>query len=320
MIGSIMIMKKLIRPAMLIVPLIAGMFFPEVKKMAYPPYNIIRWALCVMIFINVLQIRTADLKPRKEHWILLAANIAMGVLPFYLLKHLYPGSIVPAEAAFFTGIAPTAAASAVIVSLLGGNVGFAVTAFVISNTGISAALLLLLPLVTGHITFSFFGQVLQSLITVIVIPLAAARFTVRFFPGIMKYIGKLKMVSLSLWSLSLFIMAGIARSYFENSSAAAGMIWVTGVVALVICAANFAGGYLISKRFTRECSQMLGQKNTTFALYLALQYASAEAVLATVFYVLYHNLWNSIQLAFSRESEPRSTDADPAADPEGGKR
>jgi BASS family bile acid:Na+ symporter len=94
------------------------------------------------------------------------------------------------------------------------------------------------------------------------------------------------------------------------------MIAVTGVIALVICAVNFAGGYLITGRFKRESSQMLGQKNTTFALYLALQYASGEAALATVFYVLYHNLWNSIQLAFVRERKPGSADIDPAADAE----
>ncbi|MBE6356131.1 MAG: hypothetical protein E7058_03350 [Lentisphaerae bacterium] len=310
-------MKKLIRPAMLVVPLAVGMFFPEVKILAYPPYNVIRWALCVMIFINVLQIRFADLKPRKEHGILLAANILLGVVPFYLLKYLCPGTVIPAQAAFFTGIAPTAAASAVIVSLLNGNVGFAVTAFVISNAGISLALLGLLPLITGDFTVAFFYQVAQSLVTVIVLPLLLAQITGKIFPGIMKHLGKLKMFSLSLWSLSLFIMAGIARSYFDRSDAGAGMIAITGIIAVVICIMNFALGYLLTGRFRRESSQMLGQKNTTFALYLALQYASGEAALATVFYVLCHNLWNSIQLfAFPGEVEPVSPDVNSGTDAE----
>ena len=309
-------MKKFIRPAMLVVPLITGMFFPEVSRLAYPPFNFIRWILCVIIFINVLQIRFADLRPRKEHAVLLAANILLGIVPFYLLKFLCPGSEVPAQAAFFAGIAPTAAAAAVIVSLLECHVGFAVTAFILSNVGISAALVLLLPLVTGNFSASFFLQVFWSLTTVIGIPLLCAKIISRIFPKITLYMGKLKLFSLALWSLSLFIMAAIARTYFNShTNSPLKTILTMVIISLVICAANFGCGYLINRKFRRESSQVLGQKNTTFTLYLALQYASEMAALATIFYVIFHNLWNSIQLfAFSGKRKPGSADIDPPAD------
>ena len=48
--------------------------------------------------------------------------------------------------------------------------------------------------------------------------------------------------------------------------------------------------------FPREGSQCLGQKNTTFTIYLALAYTSPVVALGPTFYVLWHNLWNSWQL------------------------
>ncbi|MEG2248861.1 MAG: hypothetical protein RSB88_08120, partial [Akkermansia sp.] len=47
----------------------------------------------------------------------------------------------------------------------------------------------------------------------------------------------------------------------------------------------------------RECSQSLGQKNTTLTIFLAMIYApSPIAALGPTFYVLWHNLWNAWQL------------------------
>lgn len=289
-------MKKLIRPLMLVVPLCVGVFVPEAKVLAAPPVNFIRWALFVMIFLNLLQVKFADLKPCREHFLVLGVNILMGVVPFSLLM-LFPGNKLLAQSAFFTGIAPTAAAAAVIVSLLDGKVGFSVTGFVITNIGISCALTGLLPVVTGNISWDFFLDVLYSLTMVIGLPLLLARVTRAVYPKILNYMGILKNISLVLWSMSLFIMAAIARSYYnENAGNSLRLILAMMVISLVICAANFSIGALLSKRYRRECSQITGQKNTTFVLFVALEYASGAAALGTIFYVLFHNLWNSIQL------------------------
>ncbi|MBO7330105.1 MAG: hypothetical protein J6W00_15185 [Lentisphaeria bacterium] len=290
-------MKKLIRPLMLVVPLIAGCFVPEARELAAAPVNFIRWALFVMIFLNLLQVRFADLKPCREHFLVLAVNILMGIVPFFLLRLFYPDSVIIAQSAFFIGIAPTAAAAAVIISLLDGKVGFAVTGFVITNIGISCALTGLLPLVTGNISWHFFLDVLYSLATVIALPFIIATVTRKVFPKILNYMGILKNISLILWSVSLFIMAAIARNFYdENAGNSLKLILTMMVISLIICIANFSIGSLLSKRFRRESSQILGQKNTTFVLFVALEYASGAAALGTIFYVLFHNLWNSIQL------------------------
>jgi BASS family bile acid:Na+ symporter len=296
--------KTLIRPAMLIVPLGIGFCLPGVRELAAPPWNMLRWTLCLMIFINVLQIKFADLKPHREHFYLLLTNILVGTGSFFLLKYLYPASVVPAQAAFFAGIAPTAASAAVIISLLNGRVGFAVTAFVISNIGIACALVFLLPLITGNFSVAFFYDVLKSLTLVIALPLLLAQVVQRVFPRLLDHMKFLKNLSLCFWSFSLFIMGGIARGYFDASAENAGMmIWVTCGISLALCVLNFLGGRLLSRRFSRETSQLLGQKNTSFAIFIALEYASGVAALSTIFYVLFHNLWNSCQL-FIQQNRP----------------
>jgi bile acid:Na+ symporter, BASS family len=68
---------------------------------------------------------------------------------------------------------------------------------------------------------------------------------------------------------------------------------------------NFSLGYLIGGRtFAREASQSLGQKNTTFTIYLALTYASPLIALGPTFYVVWHNLWNSWQLHRAHRPSP----------------
>lgn len=294
-------MKKFIRPAMLVVPLAAGWCVPQAGVLGTEPYNFIRWALIVMLFLNVLQINISDLKPRLEHFWLVAVNIFVGVIPYLLFKYFCPSVQEFADGAFFAGIAPTAVSSAVVVSLLNGNVGFAVTGFIFSNVGICLALLGLLPWVTGNLNMKFFFTVLYTLSVVILCPLVCAQLTRRIFPGILKYSAKLKEVTLILWSLTLFVIAAVARKSFDANVEASGwMIWVLFGIAFVICALNFSLGYWLSRRKYRwESSQMLGQKNTTFAMFLVMEYAPGIASLATIFYVLFHNLWNSIQLMCS---------------------
>ena len=76
-----------------------------------------------------------------------------------------------------------------------------------------------------------------------------------------------------------------------------GILWKIAVVSLLICIVNFAGGRMIGgKKFFRESSQVLGQKNTTLTIFLAITYANPLIALGPTFYVIWHNGWNAWQL------------------------
>ena len=110
---------------------------------------------------------------------------------------------------------------------------------------------------------------------------------------------RLRNVSFGMWVVSMFLISANASDFLRQHTEAPHRL-VAGIAAmsLLVCAASFALGRVIGGReFGREASQALGQKNTTFTIYLALTYASPVVALGPTFYVVWHNLWNSWQLA-----------------------
>lgn len=291
--------KFLIRPAMIVLPLAIGLFFPGAGQLATAPYHVIRITLFFMIFLAATGIEFRDLKPQQDHIKLLAVNILLGVIPFMVCKYLLHTSLETALTVFFIGITPSAAASSVIISLLNGKVGFGLTGFIFTNAGISLALLGLLPYTTGNFTANFCVDAALTIILLIVLPMSAAQLVRKLYPEIVRWVPRMKMISLSLWSLSLFILAARARQSFNDNPGGSGMqIIFCGLISLLFCAVNFyLGGKIASGNFKSECSQLLGQKNTVFSICLALAYVDNPITpLALTFYIVWHNIYNAGQL------------------------
>lgn len=283
---------------MIFIPFLLGVLFPQAHVLNQSPWNLVRWALIVMMFMSCLQISLVDTKPRREHWLLLGVNILMGLVPYFLLKLLFPGNPDLCNAGFFVGITPTATAAPVVISFLGGNIAFAVTGFAIINLGIAFSLLFLLPLLTGTFTTAFMFDVARTLLLVMFLPLAAALVIRHFFPQAPAIAKKAKNFTFSLWSFTLFTLAATASNYFHSHPEAhADTITAIIAVSLTLCILNFTIGYFLAGRqLRRECSQMLGQKNTTFTMFLAMHFASPLAALGPIFYILWHNTWNAWQM------------------------
>jgi len=73
---------------------------------------------------------------------------------------------------------------------------------------------------------------------------------------------------------------------------------IIGTIAAVICLINFNLGRILGgKEFSLEMSQTLGQKNTTLVIWISLTYFSPLIALGPIFYLIWHNLYNSYQLA-----------------------
>lgn len=308
-----MSLKTLKRPAMIFIPFLAGMFFPEVHILNDAPFHFVRWALTIMVFLSSLKIRLRELAPKREHFYLIGLNILMGVIPYLLLRAVVPGNPQLALAAFFVGITPTATAAPVVLSFLHCRVGFGLTGFALSNIFIALSLLFLLPWVTGDYSCAFLMNVAKTLGQVIAFPMIAASLIRKLYPKAETWPKKLKDFSFSLWSVTLFILAAIARNYFiEHPHVSIWNVVFIAAISAVICAFNFFLGKVIApRRYKRECSQLLGQKNTTFTLYLALHYATALVSLGPIFYIFCHNAWNAWQMyAYDRRKAIRAARKD----------
>ena len=285
--------KTLLRPAMIFIPLGLGLFFPEAGAWKF----LIRYLLMIMLFMVFLKLNFKELRLRRSHWLLLAVNLAIGISAYVLTRWL-SGNETLAQAAFFTGITPTATAASVVMGFLRGNVGYVITAFIVTNAGMTLFMPFLLGWVCGNISFDFMSQVAKSLLFLLVIPACVAWCVRKIYPAAREWPKKMATATFSLWSATLFIIAASAAEFFrDNPGVSPWIVAKMALVALLICAVSFGVGALLEKkRLRREASQSLGQKNTTLTIYLALVYSGPLASMGVISYVLWHNSYNAIQL------------------------
>ena len=256
----------------------------------------IRWLVMAMLFLVFLQTRLSRSALSARHLALLGANIALGFVGFGL--GWWIGGRDVALGGFFCGITPTAIAAPVIISFLRGRVDFVVAAFLLTNITIAALMPLLLPLVLGRATPEAFAQVLGSVGFVVFTPMFAAWALRAVHAGASEWPGRLRNLSFGMWVTAMFLITSNASDFLRRHADTPQVLLLQiATTSLIVCALNFALGRLIGGReFPREASQALGQKNTTFTIYLALTYASPLVALAPTCYVIWHNLWNSWQL------------------------
>jgi BASS family bile acid:Na+ symporter len=280
------------RTVSILTAIILGALVPQAHAAAW----LIRWLVIGMLFVVFLQTRLSRGALHRSHGVLLAANLAIGFAAWGV-GWLVGGRDI-ALAAFFCGITPTAIAAPVITSFLGGRVAYVVAAFMLSNLVIAALLPVLLPFVLGHPTPDAFVQVTRSIGGVVFAPLVLAWLVRWIHPRAAEWPRRLGNVTFGAWVTAIFLITANASEFLRDQTGVPRTVIVeVALASLLICAASFSFGRLIGGReFGREASQSLGQKNTTFTIYLAMTYASPLVALGPTFYVLWHNLWNSWQL------------------------
>lgn len=284
------------RTAALLAAMVLGILLPQAHALSWA----IRWLIMAMLFIVFLQTQLTREAVHRSHAVLLAANLAAGFLGWWLGGTV--GDRDLALAGFFTGITPTATAAPVIISFLRGRVDYVVAAFLLTNVIIAAVCPVLLPLVLGQTTPQAFSAVLGTIGLVVFGPMVAGWTVRRVHPAAAEWPRRLRAVSFGMWVLALFLITSNASEFLRTQVNAPGLkLLQIAALSLVLCALNFGTGYLIGGRqFGREASQALGQKNTTFTIYLALAYATPLIALGPTCYVLWHNVWNSWQLHRAR--------------------
>ena len=186
-----------------------------------------------------------------------------------------------------------------IVGLLGERVDYAVSAFLATNFGMAVLFPFLIPIAIGNPAPTVFADVIGSLCIVVGIPVALAVPLRKLYPGATELPKRCKNLSFFTWVAAIFLIIANASQFLREQQAnlPPGILWKIAVVSLLICIVNFAGGRMIGgKKFFRESSQVLGQKNTTLTIFLAITYANPLIALGPTFYVIWHNGWNAWQL------------------------
>ncbi len=292
--GPVYFMRyALIRSLCLMGGFIVGGCLPELA--AYK--DLIKLGLVVMLFAVYLRLEPSRNMFHVSQFAAAVFGIALAVLSWAGLTAAdYP---VLGQVAFFIAITPTATAAPVIVGLLGGNVTYTTAMFMVSNICVSLSLPVLIPVIMGTPAVGVVHDVVVRIGTVIVLPLVAAGTVRLFFGEKGKALGRgLAPVTFYLWISVVVLIAAQARAFLDAQEHIPWtLLGLVGGISLLLCIINFVAGYLFGlPKYPRECSQALGQKNNSYTVYLALTYATPIIALGPTIYVLWHNIWNAVQL------------------------
>ena len=255
---------------------------------------LIPWLVAGMLFLAALDLRLGREALHSGVWKILAACIALAFAGYALFAGI-DGDL--ALVAFLTALTPTAISAPVIIEFLDGRVDYVVASVLLTNVGVALALPLLLPLVTGGARDISVREVFGAVGLVVLVPLGLAR-CVGGLHAAGRAIARAKPLSFPLWLVALFLVT--AKSVYavrEEEVVTVEKLMAIAAVALGVCAVSFGAGALLGgTAFRREASQALGQKNNSFMIWIALTFVSPVVALGPTCYVLYHNVYNSLQL------------------------
>lgn len=277
-----------------------GLAFPQLYHFRF----LIPFLLMVMLFFVFLRVSAPLHALRPSHLWLLLWNIGLAPAVYGAVTAL-GGSHELALAAFLAAITPTGTAAPVVMGFLNGRVEYVILSFLVTTLTFTFVIPVLFPIFLGSPTPGIMVLIFKSVSSVIFIPMVLAAVIRWRVPSAREWYHKTQTFSFLLWAATLCLMtANASRFMHDRSAASAGFLGAVLGVTFVICALNFGVGFLLGgKDFRHECSQSLGQKNTSLTFFVGVTFASPAVALGPCLYILWHNLWNAIQLAMARDEE-----------------
>ena len=261
--------------------------------------------LFFILFFSFCKLKIKEMKPRKWHLYLglvqiISTGLFVALIYFYGYE-LSEKTVLLLEGIIICTIAPTAASAAVMTGKLGGNESSQTSYTIISNIIAAVFIPLFFPLICTTISGIFFDDfmlILRKVFPVLVLPLILAVIIRVFFPALLKLINKAKEIGFYLWLFTLAIQSARIFQNVANSKTGNAFLCTLFIVSLVITVVQFAVGKYFGHMDQQRISagQGLGQKNTVFAIWIAIMFLSPEAAIVPSSYLLWQNLVNAVQM------------------------
>ena len=299
-------MLRIFRKWGLLISFIIGGVLPDLHVYSW----LIPYFVGIMLTITLTGMEMTRLRPHREHFLLLVANLCMGLLPWGCLHLL--GYEDLAEAAFLASITGAAASSPVVVHLLGGKSEFAAVGLLLNSVMASVSIPLLAPFTItprAGLTLSrlqIFHVVLDQVFVMLILPCIIAMLLRWLLPASKNISRKLGDLSFSLWMLSMVLVAATGVTRVIQTGSGADQILPYLILAAVLCALGFTIGRMVGgKNYSLEMGQCLGQKNTAVGIYIALCYCSPLVFLGPTLHLLCQHIFNTWQFIRSSSRKDR---------------
>jgi len=266
--------------------------------------------LFIMLFLSFIKVSPKEMRPRRWHlWLLLMqgglfvllSGIAIGISMIPALNR--EGAKVLAEGAMLALICPTATASAVITSKLGGSTSGVVTYLILCNLMVSLLAPSIFPLVepaSGHTFLWSFLTILRKVFPLLICPLFLA-WIVRFgISPLHRALLRYPDLSFRVWTVSLALAITVTVHSIVVSTVSVWYMVGLAVISLHCCLLQFYLGKRLGSRYSREiritAGQAFGQKNTVLIIWMGQVFLNPVTSVVGGFYSVWHNIINSYQL------------------------
>ncbi len=269
-----------------------------------------------MLLLTFLKVKTSDLHLRKWQFGGLALQGSLWVIGALLLMTVPMSHTLnlALQGFLLCMICPTATAAAVITGKLGGNQGSLTMYLILANLLASLLIPAMLPLIfqqDGLTFWSTFMRIVMKIFPLLFLPFLCAGLMRKTMPGLTRLLTGIPNAAFYLWMIALSLAIAVSVKTMHHSiSAGHGILpqVAIAVSSLIACVIQFSFGRWMGKHMSQytpdeviSSTQGLGQKNTIFSIWCGYTFMDPLSSIAGGFYSIWHNVYNSYQLAKSQK-------------------
>lgn len=292
-------MKKHIRSLVLPFAIVMGfLFHPFCGSL----YCIVPILVFTMLFLNytAVDVRKMHLSMMDFYIALFQAVAGIGI---YLLGQILGWNLGLSEGLMIAILTPVAASVVVISCALGADRERITTATIINNLWIALLAPILFSFIGRQQDMPFlisFWHIFRRIAPQIVLPFIVALLLQHLFPKTNAAISSIKWTSLYVWAFTLTIVLGKTfHDIITSPDPEWHLIGISAIACVLLCIIQFGLGKLIGRHYgdTISGGQTLGQKNTSFGIWMSVEYmTTAIAAITPAIYSICQNLFNSYQM------------------------
>lgn len=268
--------------------------------------------LFLMLLLTFLKVKPSDLHLRKWQIGGLLLQGGFWILGAVLLMLLPLSQIwrLGMEGFLLCMICPTATAAAVITGKLGGNQGSLTMYIILANLLASLLIPAMIPFMYQHTDLTFwatFSEIVLKIFPLLFFPFLCAILMRRIMPALVKRLTAIPNAAFYLWMTALSMAIAVSVKNMHHSLLSGDGILPQVAIAigsLLACLIQFTSGRWMGRHLSYysddeviSATQGLGQKNTIFSIWCGYTFMDPLSSIAGGFYSIWHNVYNSYQLA-----------------------
>ena len=295
-----------------------------------PLKPLLPWLIFFMLFFTFCKVNPLDLRLHKWHWIVLASQLFFSFITYTGILYLTSDAVL-AQGLLMCFIMPTATAAPIIAGKMGGSIQNLTTFTLLSNFATAIIVPATFPLINPAADMTFWPAFL--LILSRIAPLLLGPF---FGAWILRLLYKartkqefvlskrLAVMPFYLWVASIIVLSSVVtKTVVTNYQTQITNMLILLGLSFVACLLQFGLGKLIGYYMPAPskgrdyqdvlinpaaapktmagvssitAGQAFGQKNTSLGVWMAQTFLDPLSALGAAAYIIWQNLFNSVQL------------------------